>query len=86
MRLTNGENVVDPITGLTIIMGNIRVTQDGKIRTVQATGEPPGGLNTQPGTDPTVPASIAAAPGLPRGYAVMPDTGTLIVNGNKVTG
>lgn len=85
MRLTQG-NVVDPITGLPIISGRIRVTQDGKIRSVQATGEAPGGYNTLPGTDPFVPASLGGNnPGLPRGYTQIPNTGPLVVNGKIVT-
>lgn len=85
MRLTYGDNFVDPVTGLTVISGKIRVTQGGKIRIVQQTGEPDGGYNTQPGTDSTVPASLGGNnPGVPRGFTEVPKTGTLIVNGKIV--
>ena len=52
MRFTSGENTIDPLTGIPVILGSVRVTQSGRIRVLQTTGEPPGGLNTQPGVPP----------------------------------
>lgn len=85
MRLTWGMNFTDPTTGIPVITGYVRTTQDGQIRVVQQTGEPQGGYNTRPGTDPFVPASLGGDdPGLPRGFIVTPETGTLIVNGRTI--
>lgn len=75
MRLTSGQNAVDPLTGLTVILGDVRVTQDGNIRVTQTTGEAPGGRNTEPGTDPNAPGN--SAPGLPYGFLDVPKTGPL---------
>ena len=84
MRLTQG-NFTDLLTGLPVVSGQIRVTQNGNIRVVQQTGEPPGGYNTQPGTDPFVPASLGGShPGVPRGFTAVPTTGSLIVNGKII--
>lgn len=84
MRLTEG-NFTDPTTGIPVISGLVRTTQDGNIRVVQQTGEPPGGYNTSPGTDPYVPASLGGDdPGVPRGFDEVPTTGTLIVNGRII--
>ncbi len=52
MRFTSGENTIDPLTGIPVILGSVRVTQSGRIRVLQTTGEPSGGLNTQPGVPP----------------------------------
>jgi hypothetical protein len=75
MRLTSGENEIDPLTGIPVILGKVRVTMDGKIRVQQSTGEPPKGTNQRPGTDPV------AAPDdevrLPRGFDEIPETGPL---------
>lgn len=56
-RVTSGLNTVDPRTGLPIQGGNTRVTSLSNVatsnqRTTQQTGEPPGGSNQSPGTDP----------------------------------
>lgn len=74
-RFTSGQNKVDPITGLPIVGGNNRITQDGSNRVTQQTGEPPGGLNQTPGTDPNAPGD--SNPGLPYGNTDVPKTGPL---------
>lgn len=54
-RQISGANRVDPRTGLPIQAGAGRILTDdglpGDERSVQSTGEPPGGLNSLPGTD-----------------------------------
>ena len=75
IRLTSGENTTDPITGIPVILGSVRITQDGRIRVTQTTGEPPGGLNQEPGTSTLPPNSDD--PGLPYGFTEAPKTGPL---------
>lgn len=79
VRQTSGQNTIDPLTGLPVIQGNTRITQDGNTRTTQATGEPPGGLDQTPGVGLiAVPDDIGANdPGLPYGYTEVPKTGPL---------
>lgn len=72
-RYTSGQNTVDPVTGIPIIGGNVRVTQTDEDRVLQQTGEPPGGLNQEPGTDPNAPGNND--PGLPYNYDEVPKTG-----------
>jgi len=74
-RYTSGQNTVDPVTGIPIIGGNVRVTQTDEDRVLQQTGEPPGGLNEEPGTDPNAPGNND--PGLPYNYDEVPKTGPL---------
>ena len=74
-RTTSGENVVDPITGIPVIKGATRITQTYNTRVTQQTGEPPGGVNTQPGTDPNAPGDTD--PGLPYNNVTVPKTGPL---------
>ena len=74
-RFTSGQNTVDPTTNIPIVGGDNRVTQDDNDRVVQQTGEPPGGLNTQPGTDPNAPGN--SNPGLPYDNTTVPKTGSL---------
>ena len=77
-RVTSGQNTTDATTGIPIIRGDTRATEDDQLRVTQQTGEPPGGLNEQPGTDPTVPdAAGGNDPGLPYGSVVIPETGPL---------
>jgi len=77
-RVTSGQNAVDPITGIPVPGGNTRVTQNNNTRVTQQTGEPPGGLNTEPGTDPTVPNDAGGNdPGLPYNNTTVPKTGPL---------
>lgn len=51
-RTTSGQNTVDPITGIPIPGNTMRITENDDYRVTQQTGEPPGGKNTLPGTDP----------------------------------
>lgn len=77
-RATSGQNTVDPITNIPVINGDTRITQDDKVRVTQQTGEPPGGLNEEPGTNTQVPASIGGNdPGLPYDMNQVPKTGPL---------
>ena len=78
-RATSGQNTVDPVTGIPIINGDTRITQDDKVRVTQQTGEAPLGLNQQPGTDPNAPGD--ADPGLPYNMDEVPQTGPL--NGSQ---
>lgn len=73
--LTSGDNTTDALTGIPIVLGLILITQDGRLLSTQATGEPPGGHNTRPGTDPNGPGNDD--PGLPYGYETVPKTGPL---------
>lgn len=74
-RVTSGQNSTDPRTGIPVPGGNTRITQDSNTRVTQQTGEPPGGLNTQPGTDPNAPGN--SNPGLPYDNTTVPKTGSL---------
>lgn len=74
-RATSGQNTVDPKTGIPVINGDTRITQDDKVRVTQQTGEPPGGLNQRPGTDPNAPGDND--PGLPYNMDEVPKTGPL---------
>ena len=77
-RFTSGQNTVNAQTGIPVVGGNNRITQDNKDRVTQQTGEPPGGLNQQPGTDPTVPAAAGGNDlGLPYNDTEVPKTGPL---------
>ncbi len=77
-RGTYSAPTTDPITGLPIQQGLIRATQDGSYRIGQQTGEPPGGLNTEPGTSISVPDDIGGDdPGLPYQNVTVPRTGPL---------
>lgn len=55
-RQVSGYNTVNQQTGIPVPQGDTRVTslddEDNKIRVTQQTGEPPGGKNQLPGTDP----------------------------------
>lgn len=74
-RVTSGQNTVDPVTGIPIPQGNTRITENNNTRVTQQTGEPPGGLNQQPGTDPNAPGDND--PGLPYNNTDVPETGPL---------
>lgn len=77
-RVTSGQNTVDPVTGIPVPGGNTRITENDNTRVTQQTGEPPGGLNTEPGTDPAVPADAGGNdPGLPYNNTTVPKTGPL---------
>lgn len=72
-RYTSGQNTTDPQTNIPVIGGNVRITQDDKDRVTQQTGEAPGGLNQEPGTDPNAPGNND--PGLPYNDTEVPKTG-----------
>lgn len=74
-RTTSGQDTVDFFTGIPIPGDDGRITQDNDTRVTQQTGEPPGGLNQQPGTDPAAPGNDD--PGLPYGNTTVPKTGPL---------
>ena len=77
-RVTSGQNTVNAKIGIPVPGGDTRITQADKTRVVQQTGEPPFGLNEQPGTSITVPNSIGGNdPGLPYDNTVVPETGPL---------
>jgi len=74
-RFTSGGDTVDPTTNIPVIGGDNRITMDDNDRVTQTTGEPPGGLNQEPGTDPNAPGN--ADPGLPYNFVEVPKTGPL---------
>ena len=74
-RTISGQDTTDPVTGLPIPGSTIRTTEADGPRVTQQTGEPPGGLNTLPGTDPNAPGDDD--PGLPYENTSTPSTGTL---------
>jgi hypothetical protein len=79
IRTTSGQNTIDPITGIPVPGRINRITQAYANRVTQQTGEPPNGLNTQPGTSPTVPAAAGGNdPGLPYDNTTVPNTGPLV--------
>jgi hypothetical protein len=75
VRYTSGQNTVDYFTGIPVPGGDRRITQNDKTRVTQQTGEPPGGLNQEPGTDPNAPGNDD--PGLPYDNTEVPKTGPL---------
>lgn len=75
IRTTSGQNTVDPITNIPVPGGDTRITQNDNVRVTQQTGEPPGGKNTEPGTDPNAPGNND--PGLPYENTDVPKTGPL---------
>ena len=76
-RTTSGQDTVDPETGIPIPGAVMRITEDDNNRVTQQTGEPPGGLNPAPGTDPNAPGNDD--PGLPYNNTTVPLTGSPIV-------
>ena len=69
---------IDPITGLSKGQTQNRITQDSQNRVTQTTGEPPYGLNQEPGTGIAVPDDIGGNdPGLPYNFVEVPKTGSL---------
>jgi hypothetical protein len=78
--LTKGQVAIniDPVTGLAKGNTQNRITQNDKNRVTQMTGEPPFGLNQEPGTSISVPDDIGGNdPGLPYNMDVVPKTGPL---------
>ena len=77
-RYTSGQNSIDARTGIPIVGGNLRTTQSDERRVTQQTGEPPFGLNEEPGTSISVPDDAGGDdPGLPYGATEVPKTGPL---------
>lgn len=74
-RVTSGQDTIDPVTGLPVPGGNTRITENDDTRVTQQTGEPSGGLNQRPGTDPNAPGDNN--PGLPYNNTDVPETGPL---------
>jgi hypothetical protein len=74
-RQTSGQNTINARTGIPVPGGPTRITQDDQTRVTQQTGEPPGGINQEPGTDPNAPGN--SNPGLPYDNVVVPKTGPL---------
>ena len=75
-RTTSGQDTTDPTTGIPVPGTVQRATQtSGDLRVTQQTGEPPGGHNTQPGTDPGAPGD--SDPGVPLENTDVPKTGPL---------
>jgi hypothetical protein len=54
-------STTDPVTGLPVPTGLVYVTTGGQYYSTNPIGEPPGGVNSTPGTDPNVPG--ASTPG-----------------------
>jgi len=77
-RITQG-NTIDPVTGIPVIGGATRITQNNNYRVTQQTGEAPSGLNQLPGTDWNAPAVIYnnTEIGLPYDNTSVPFTGPL---------
>ena len=66
---THSSTINQP-TGLPVNTGLIYVTMSGQYYSTNPIGEPPGGVNSTPGTDPNVPgASTAGANANPAGNA-----------------
>ena len=74
-RQVSGYNTVNQKTGIPVPGGATRITENNNTRVTQQTGEPPFGLNQQPGTDPNAPGNDD--PGLPYGFDEIPETGPL---------
>lgn len=73
-RSTQG-GTLDPVTGISNYGGDTRITQNNDTRVTQQTGEPPGGLNTRPGSDTNAPQNPGE--GLPYDNTNIPETGPL---------
>ena len=75
-RATSGPGTTDPKTGIPVPGGGaVITTPSGDVRSTQQTGEPPGGINQTPGTDPNAPGS--SQPDLPYQNVQVPKTGPL---------
>lgn len=76
LLLTSGQNTIDPITGIPVILGLILVTEGGgAYLSTQVTGAAVGSVNQRPGTDPNAPGDDD--PGVPYGFDEVPETGPL---------
>ena len=74
-RTTSGQDTTDFWTGIPVPGDDVRITENNNVRVIQQTGEPSGGLNTEPGTDPNAPGD--SDPGLPYDNTEVPKTGPL---------
>ena len=74
-RTTSGQNTTDFWTGIPVPGNDVRITENDNTRVTQQTGEPSGGLNQKPGTDPNAPGNND--PGLPYNNTEVPKTGPL---------
>ena len=74
-RVTSGQTTTDFWTGIPVPGDDVRITENNDVRVTQQTGEPPGGLNEEPGTDPNAPGNNN--PGLPYDNTQVPKTGPL---------
>ena len=72
-RTTSGQNAVDPETGIPIPGSVMRITENDDARVTIQTGEPSGGLNIFPGTDPNAPGNNN--PGVPYNNTSVPTIG-----------
>jgi hypothetical protein len=72
-RTTSGQDTIDARTGIPVPGTTTRITQTSDNRVTQQTGEPSGGLNQTPGTDPNAPGN--SNPGLPYDNTSVPQTG-----------
>lgn len=75
-RYTSGQNTVDFWTGIPIVGGDVRQTQNVDNRVTQMTGAAPGNRNMYPGIRFTVPDDANA--GIPYGSPGVPNTGRII--------
>jgi hypothetical protein len=74
-RTTSGQDTTNFWTGIPVPGTTKRITEDDNNRVTQQTGEPAGGLNQEPGTDPAAPGNDD--PGLPYDNVDVPNTGPL---------
>jgi hypothetical protein len=74
-RTTQAGATVDQWTGIPVPGNDFRITQDDNNRVTQQTGEPPNGLNQEPGTNANAPGNND--PGLPINTTEIPNTGPL---------
>lgn len=74
-RQVSGYNTTNQRTGIPVPGGDTRITENDDTRVTQQTGEPPGGKNEEPGTNPNAPGN--SDPGLPYGFDEVPNTGPL---------
>lgn len=72
-RVTSGQDTTNSNTGIPVPGGDVRITQDDDTRVTQQTGEPPGGLNEEPGTDDNVDGPV----NVPPNNTSIPNTGPL---------
>lgn len=72
-RVTSGQDTINQETGIPVPGGDVRITQDDNTRVTQQTGEPPGGLNEEPGTDDNVDGPV----NVPPNNTSIPNTGPL---------